>query len=278
MSFLGVLTAPVSAEMRSHLGLSEGFGLRVVEVQRGSPAQVAGLKENDVLIRLEDQRLASMEQLQALVRERRKGERVNLLIVSGGKEAMISVELGETALPSRPGPGSPPPHFVPPGGREWPRLPETRLGEMREHLEQYRRSLQEWQERMHLWRREPGRGEMPPPPPAPGGADRAPGRPSGERATPEPRRGESHGVSTVTRSDDSGIYTLKREGDRIVFSVQPKEGEARSWNLNQERDRIPEPLREKLRQLEEIRGGRDEGRIRPPADGRIPEKGPRDRN
>lgn len=277
VTFLGVLTAPVSAEMRSHLGLAEGFGLRVVEVQRGSPAQVAGLKENDVLIRLEDQRLASMDQLQALVRERRKGERVNLRIVSGGKEAMISVELGETALPARPGPVSPSPHFVPPGGGEWPRLPESRLGEMRERLEHHRRALQEWHERMQQWQREPGRGAMPPPP-APGGVERGHGRTSGESAAPVPRRGESHGVSTVTRSDDSGIYTLKREGDRVVFSAQPKDGEARSWNLNQERDRIPEPMREKLRQLEEIRGGRDEGRIRPPAEERKLENGPRDRD
>lgn len=273
VSYLGVLTAPVSPESRAHLGLKEGFGLRVAEVQRGSPAQAAGLKENDVLVRFEDQRLASMEQLQALVRERRKGERVNLGVISAGKEAVVAVEVGETSVPvHRESHG---PRFLPPAVRV---LPESHFGDMREHMERYRRSLQEWQERMRHWGREPGRGDRPPPPPVPGGAERAPAGPPAERGPAEPRRGESRGVSTVTRSDDSGIYTLKREGDRVIFSAQPKEGEARSWNLHQERDRIPEPLREKLRQLEEIRGDRDEARNRPPVDGRKPENGPRGRD
>lgn len=267
VSYLGVLTAPVSPEARAHLGLQEGFGLRIAEVQRGSPAQAAGLKENDVLVRFEDQRLASMEQLQALVRERRKGERVNLRVISAGKEAEVTVEVGETSVPvHRESHG---PRFLPPMGREMPYLPESR--EWRELWERYRRSLQEWQERMRHWGRESGRGEMPPPPPVPGTS-------SEERGAPEPRRGENRGVSTVTRSDDSGIYTLKREGDRVIFSAQPKEGEARHWNLQEERDRIPEPLREKLRQLEEIRGDREENRIRPPGGGRNKENGPRDRD
>lgn len=264
VSYLGVLTGPVSPEARAHLGLKEGFGLRVAEVQRGSPAQAAGLKENDVLVRFEDQRLASMEQLQALVRERRKGERVNLLVISAGKEAMVAVEVGETTVPvHRESHG---PRFMPPAVRV---LPESHLGEMREHMERHRRSLQEWQERMRHWGRESGRGEASPP---------APGGPAGERGTPEPRRGESRGVSTVTRSDDSGIYTLKREGDRVTFSAQPRDGEARSWNLPAELERIPEPLRAKLRQLEEIRGDRDEGRNRPPAGERTDENGPRGRD
>lgn len=265
VSYLGVLTAPVSPEARAHLGLQEGFGLRVAEVQRGSPAQAAGLKENDVLVRFEDQRLASMEQLQALVRERRKGEQVNLLVISAGKEARVAVEVGETSVPVHREPQGP--RFMPP--HELPRLPESHLGEMREsmreHWERHRRSLQEWQERMRHWGREPGRGETPPP--GPGG-----------RGAEEPRRGDSRGVSTVTRSDDSGIYTLKREGDRVVFSAQPKDGGGRSWKLPEEHDRIPEPLRDKLRQLEEIRGDRHEGRNRPSGDGRIEEKGPRGRN
>lgn len=261
VSYLGVLTGPVSPEARAHLGLREGFGLRVAEVQRGSPAQAAGLKENDVLVRFEDQRLASMEQLQALVRERRKGERVNLLVISAGKEATVAVEVGETSLPVHREPQGP--RFMPP--HELPRLPESHLGEMREHWERHRRSLQEWQERMRHWGRESGRGETPPP--GPGG-----------RGAEEPRRGDSRGVSTVTRSDDSGIYTLKREGDRVTFSAQPREGEARSWNLPAELERIPEPLRDKLRQLEEIRGDRDEGRNRPAAEGRKPETGPKRRD
>jgi hypothetical protein len=252
VSYLGVLTSPVSPDARAHLGLKEGFGLRIAEVQRGSPAEAAGLKENDVLVRLEDQRLASMEQLQALVRERRKGEQVKLLVISAGKETEVTVEVGETSVPANPEPRGP--RFLPPMGL--PRLP----GEMREHWEHHRRALEDWQEK----RRDSGA----PPPPAP----------SREKAGEQRRSGESRGVSTVTRSDDSGIYTLSRNGDRHIFTAQPREGESSVWDLREGRERIPEPLREKLRQLEEIRGDREENRIRESESGRNKENDPRDRN
>ncbi|MCA1964748.1 MAG: hypothetical protein LDL31_12460 [Prosthecobacter sp.] len=78
-----------------------------------------------------------------------------------------------------------------------------------------------------------------------------------------------HEASSVTRSDEGGIYRLSREGDRSIFSVKPREGEVREWPVNTEEERaaLPEPLRAKLRELEEIR------KSARPADG-APDRGP----
>jgi len=309
--FIGVLTAPLSVDARAHLKLAEGFGLRVVEVLPESPAKAAGLKEDDILIRFEDQRLASMEQLQALVRERRAGERVALTVISAGEQREVGVEIGENTVPARIEQGPPGPRLAPPppGGRfpdsppregrprpespwrDWGHDLGRQMNEWREKLEQHQKAWREWQERVREWTHEHGR-HFPPPPSMPGMPDfsRREQPPEAQTGRIEDRREERREASTITRSDESGIYTLKREGDRVIFSATPRDGEQRSWNLNDERERreIPEPLRDKLRQLEELRrdsqgappfGGEfreDEGN-RPPPERRSSSSGPRDR-
>lgn len=264
--FIGVLTAPLSPETRAHLRLPEGFGLRVVEVLRGSPAMAASLQENDILVKFEDQRLASMEQLQALVREKKKGDRVSLTVISSGAQKEVSLEIGETTVPTRPegegrGPRTLVPHpgegrFTPPGhrGPDSPRGDHQegmdlrrQVEEWREKFEQQQKAWREWQERLREWSREHGRHF----PPLPG---------LGRDGVSYSEKREQHSASrseaaSITRSDDSGVYTLRKYGDRHIFTAHPKDGEARSWNLDREEDRrsIPEPMRDKLRLLEEIR-------------------------
>ena len=78
VAYIGVLTREVPPELRSQLSLPEGFGLLVEEVMPDSPAQHAGLKVYDLLVKFEDQQLVSMEQLMLLVRVKKKGDVVNL--------------------------------------------------------------------------------------------------------------------------------------------------------------------------------------------------------
>lgn len=312
VAYLGVLTGPVSREMRAQFGLAEGFGLQVVEVMPDSPARAAGLKEHDVLVQFEDQKLVNMEQLQALVRSRRKDETVNLTVITGGQQKQVSVKIGERMArveeEGRPRGGFMP--MMPPwaggpfgqggGGEEW-----------RERLEVFQRQMREYQEQVQKWAREGREGPMPTPPnfdapregrdgwrghddrrPDMHRRERGPGGPGsppegegrrsdGPRDMPPPSRGgqgearrterrEQHESASITRSDDSGIYRLSKEGDRTVFSVKPREGEPREWpvSTDEERAAVPEPFRAKLREMEELRRSvREDGDRAPQAPG-----------
>ena len=66
VAYLGVMTREVPPELRSQLGLAEGFGLLVDGVMPDSPATAAGIKEHDILVRFEDQQLVNIEQLMRL--------------------------------------------------------------------------------------------------------------------------------------------------------------------------------------------------------------------
>jgi hypothetical protein len=310
VAYLGVLTGPVSREMRAQFGLAEGFGLQVVEVMPDSPAQTAGLKEHDVLVLFEDQKLVNMEQLQTLVRSRKKDDTVNLTIITGGQQKQVGVKIGERMArieeEGRPRGGFMP--MMPP----WSGGPFGHAGggdEWRERLENFQRQMREYQEQVQKWAREGREGPMPMPPnfdPPREGRDgwrghddrrpdmhqreRGPGGPpdgegrrmDGPRDMPPPSRGgqgevqrserrEYHESASITRSDDSGIYRLSREGGRAVFSVKPREGEPKEWPVNTEAERaaVPEPFRAKLREMEEIRGSvREDGERAPQPPGR----------
>lgn len=94
-AFLGVQTEHLPASLAWHLELSLGFGLMVEEVMEGSPAAEAGIRQYDVLLRYQEQQLVNMEQLQVLVRSGRKGDRVELHVVSQGQEKEVTVTLDE---------------------------------------------------------------------------------------------------------------------------------------------------------------------------------------
>jgi len=269
VSFIGVLTRSVPQELRAQFGLPEGFGLMVDEVMPETPAQAAGLKVHDVLIKFEDQKLVNMEQLLTLVRSKKKGDVVALSVITGGKETQVSVTVGERMVPVQDnvrrfqpmqGSGS----F---GGERRDQGGPDMMGEWRESMERFQNRMGEHQERMREWSRDGGRGPAPLPPmfDGPGrsregdrrdGGERGPSR-GGDRGPQTNRQEENrevHRNANVTRSDETGDYRLRREDDRTVFSVKPKEGAEQSWPVNNEEERkaVPEQFRSKLREMEDI--------------------------
>ena len=65
---VGVESLPTALTSQMPSVLSEGCGVLVADVAAGSPAEKAGLKQNDILISYDDQRLYSPEQFVKLVR------------------------------------------------------------------------------------------------------------------------------------------------------------------------------------------------------------------
>ncbi|MCE9520501.1 MAG: PDZ domain-containing protein [Verrucomicrobia bacterium] len=98
-AYLGVVTAPLSRQLRAQLDLPVGMGLSVEAVAKGSPADKAGIKQYDVLKKFNDQMLCAQEQLSVLVKAAGKDAKVELILLRGGKEQNMSVILGEHDAP-----------------------------------------------------------------------------------------------------------------------------------------------------------------------------------
>jgi PDZ domain len=269
-AYLGVLTAQVSRELRAQFGLGEGFGLQVAEVMPDSPAKDAGLKEHDVLVAFEDQKLVNMEQLQTLVRSKKKGDAVSLSIITGGQAKQISVKIGERMMSvNAERPRGFMPGFSDMRGGEW-----GNMEQWRDSAQEFQRGTREYQERIQQWNRDGHRGPMPQPPmfKGPGRKDgdrradergprddesRHSGPPDGDRKSEQRRfeHSESHASANVTRSDDTGIYSLRKNDGSQIFTVKPKDGEEKSWPVNNDAERaaVPEPYLSRLREMDQIR-------------------------
>jgi hypothetical protein len=94
-AFLGVGVEKPSETLRAQLGLQEGVGLVVNFVEENSPAKGAGVRQHDVIQKLDDQWLVNEEQLVTLVRLKKAGEPVTLEVIRAGKARNVTVRLGE---------------------------------------------------------------------------------------------------------------------------------------------------------------------------------------
>ncbi len=77
------------------LGVTEGGEVMIEEVTEGSPADDAGLMEEDIILEIEGMEVTDREMLAKEIRMRRPEEKITLTVIRDGKERKIEVELGE---------------------------------------------------------------------------------------------------------------------------------------------------------------------------------------
>lgn len=98
MAYLGVYVDSLHPSFQSHFGndtLSKHQGLVVEDVQQGSAAEKGGIKEHDILLSYDDQKLFVPEQLARLVHADKAGREVSLALLRDGKQQKVQVKLGE---------------------------------------------------------------------------------------------------------------------------------------------------------------------------------------
>jgi S1-C subfamily serine protease len=69
-------------------------GLRVTKIGNNSPALRAGVKEGDVLLKLNGTPLAKRQQLQELLKEMSAGDEITLDLERDGKSQTLTLNLG----------------------------------------------------------------------------------------------------------------------------------------------------------------------------------------
>jgi serine protease Do len=93
VSYLGVATQDVSAEMAKTLKLPEVSGVEVTKLDTNSPAAAAGIKVGDVVMQYNGQRVENWEQFARMVRETPPGREVKLQIYRDGAAQIIAAKI-----------------------------------------------------------------------------------------------------------------------------------------------------------------------------------------
>lgn len=93
--WLGVYIGNVSEETAEAFGLDKPRGALVNQVTENSPAEEAGLKNGDVILKVNDKEIRDSSMLMNTIAAMAPGTRVTLTIWRDGKEKTVSVKLGE---------------------------------------------------------------------------------------------------------------------------------------------------------------------------------------
>jgi serine protease Do len=93
--FLGVYAEDINKETISHYGLREARGVGITGIVKNSPAEKAGLKKDDVVLRFDNENVTSVRKLNRLVSEVAPDQTVRMAINRGGAQQELSVTIGK---------------------------------------------------------------------------------------------------------------------------------------------------------------------------------------
>ena len=94
-AFLGVYAEEINKENYARYGLREVRGVGVTQVVKGSPAEKAGLRKDDVIVRFDGESVTSVRKLNRSVGEASADQTVRLTISRGGAEQEVSATLAK---------------------------------------------------------------------------------------------------------------------------------------------------------------------------------------
>jgi len=104
--YLGVRYQPVTKVLKEKNQLSVDYGVLVARgqdatdlaVMPGSPADKAGIKENDIILEVDGSKITEDYDLRDYIAKKQPGDKVVLKVLSGGEEKTIEVTLEEAKI------------------------------------------------------------------------------------------------------------------------------------------------------------------------------------
>ncbi len=95
---LGIVGENLTEELGNYWDIP--VGIMVVQVQPGTSADVAGIKQGDVILEFDGQRISTMEELKELLLDRKVGDQVKVKVVRGSQKLTLDVKLQGKAQPA----------------------------------------------------------------------------------------------------------------------------------------------------------------------------------
>jgi S1-C subfamily serine protease len=104
--YIGVYCNELNVELAAHFGVKEGTGLIVTKLTEGGPAAKAKIQVGDVIVRVDGQRVDTVEELIDLVQDKAKGAKVKIEFLRDKKTMSADVEVAEEESGGLVGPDS----------------------------------------------------------------------------------------------------------------------------------------------------------------------------
>ena len=104
-ALLGISIRDLDADLANELGIKETSGVYIASVNKGSSAEEAGLKDNDIIVAINESHVKNVAELQEHVARNRPGDKIRVTFIRDGKESTVTATLkniiGEERMYSR---------------------------------------------------------------------------------------------------------------------------------------------------------------------------------
>lgn len=88
----GLLVSNLTPQLGEYFGCKNGEGVLVQSVEKGSPAEVAGFKAGDVIVKVDDQHITDLSDWRSALRARKSGK-LNVGIIRDHKDQTLTLTL-----------------------------------------------------------------------------------------------------------------------------------------------------------------------------------------
>lgn len=143
--YIGISVDPLNKELAEYFGAKEGKGLLVSQIREGSPAEKAGLKVGDVLVKADGKKLEREGDLSYFIQMKEKGDKIKIEFYRDKRMRSVEVEIEEEE-------GSGLLRFTPEDWKDyteaWGRSSENILRQQRKWQDDTSRDLRDQMERM----------------------------------------------------------------------------------------------------------------------------------
>jgi serine protease Do len=117
---IGVVIQEVTKELAESFGLAKPTGALVNSVEKGGPAEKAGIQPSDVILKFDNKEITSSNELPRIVAATRPGSKASVQVWRKGERKDLQVTVGET--PEERGPRQRPQQGRKPGGEALAKL------------------------------------------------------------------------------------------------------------------------------------------------------------
>ncbi len=93
--YMGISFQPINPDIASRYNLPTKWGAYITKVESGSPADKAGLKENDIITKVGDNTIDETHSYVNSLFKYKPGDTISLTVMRDGKETQLQITLGE---------------------------------------------------------------------------------------------------------------------------------------------------------------------------------------
>jgi S1-C subfamily serine protease len=93
--YIGVFIDELNEDLSKFFGVEEGKGLLIARIEKNSPAEKAGLKVGDVIIKADGNRVETTRELSELIQDKKKDDTITVEFLRDKKKQTVDVKVEE---------------------------------------------------------------------------------------------------------------------------------------------------------------------------------------